>query len=68
MSWFVMLAFMERRINFLIPHPAVVHLFFTIDSFGNKKYYVSFIDDFSKFTWIYLLRHRSEVFHFFKEF
>jgi hypothetical protein len=39
-----------------------------IDSFSNKKYYVSFIDDFSKFAWIYLLRHRSEVFHSFKEF
>jgi hypothetical protein len=32
------------------------------DSFGNKKYYVSFIDDYSKFTWIYLLRYKSEVF------
>jgi hypothetical protein len=39
-----------------------------IDSFGNKKYYVSFIDDFSKFTWLYLLHHKSEVFKFFKEF
>jgi hypothetical protein len=29
---------------------------------GKYKYYVSFIDDFSKFTWIYLLRHKSEVF------
>jgi hypothetical protein len=36
-----------------------------IDSFGNKKYFVSFIDDFSKFTWIFLLHHRSEVFKFF---
>jgi hypothetical protein len=33
-----------------------------IQSFGHKKYYVSFIDDYSKFTWIYLLRHKSEVF------
>jgi hypothetical protein len=39
-----------------------------IDSFGNKMYYVSFIDDFSKFTWIYLLHHKSEVSKFFKEF
>jgi hypothetical protein len=39
-----------------------------IDSFGRKKYYVSFIDDYSKFTWIYLLRHKSEVFKHFAEF
>jgi hypothetical protein len=31
-------------------------------SVGKHNYYVSFIDDFSKFTWIYLLQHKSEVF------
>jgi hypothetical protein len=35
---------------------------------GRNKYYVSFIDDFSKFTWIYLLKHKSEVFQKFQEF
>jgi hypothetical protein len=39
-----------------------------IDSFDNKKYYVSFIDDLSKFPWIYLIHHKSDVFCFFKEF
>jgi hypothetical protein len=39
-----------------------------IESFGRKKYYVSFIDDYSKFTWIYLLCHKSEVFKYFLEF
>jgi histone deacetylase 1/2 len=39
-----------------------------IDSFGGKKYYVSFIDDYSKFTWIYLLRYKFEVFKYFREF
>jgi hypothetical protein len=39
-----------------------------IDSFGCKKYYVSFINDYNKFTWIYLLHHKSEVFKFFVEF
>jgi IS30 family transposase len=29
---------------------------------------VSFIDDYSKFTWIYLLRCKSEVFQYFLEF
>jgi histone deacetylase 1/2 len=40
----------------------------TIDSFGQKNYYVSFIDDFSKFTWIYLLKQKSELFRCFHEF
>ena len=33
-----------------------------VETVGRKKYYVSFIDDFSKFTWIYLIKHKSEVF------
>jgi hypothetical protein len=37
-------------------------------SFGNHSYYGSFIDDFSKFTWIYLLKHKSEVFDKFRSF
>jgi hypothetical protein len=39
-----------------------------LNSVGNKTYYVSFIDDFSKFTWIYLLKFKSEVFQRFQEF
>jgi hypothetical protein len=39
-----------------------------IDSFGCKNYYVSFIGDFSKFTWIYLLHRKSKVFKYFHEF
>jgi histone deacetylase 1/2 len=35
---------------------------------GRNNYYVSFIDDHSKFTWIYLLRHKSEVFQCFHDF
>jgi histone deacetylase 1/2 len=31
-------------------------------SVGRNNYYVSFIDDHSKFTWIYLLHRKSEVF------
>jgi hypothetical protein len=31
-------------------------------SIGKHNYYVSFIDDFNKFTWIYLLKHKYEVF------
>jgi hypothetical protein len=39
-----------------------------IDSFGRKKYYISFIDDYSKLTWIYLLHQKSEVSKYFLEF
>jgi histone deacetylase 1/2 len=37
-------------------------------SVGKHSYYVSFIDDFSKFTWIYLLKKRSEVYQVFLNF
>jgi hypothetical protein len=39
-----------------------------IDSFGRYKYYMSFINDYSKFTWIYLLRLKSDVYKSFCEF
>jgi hypothetical protein len=38
------------------------------DSINKNKYYVSFIDDFSKFTWIYLLKKKSDVFQHFHDF
>jgi histone deacetylase 1/2 len=34
-------------------------------SVSKHSYYVSFIDDFSKFSWIYLLKKRSDVFQVF---
>jgi histone deacetylase 1/2 len=37
-------------------------------SFGRYRYYVSFIDDYSKFTWIYLLKKKSDVFQKFCDF
>lgn len=37
----------------------------SIDGF---KYFVTFIDDFSKVTWVYLLKSKSEVFECFKDF
>jgi hypothetical protein len=38
------------------------------ESVGRFKYYVSFINDYSKFTWIYLLKYKSEVFQKFQDF
>jgi hypothetical protein len=40
----------------------------SVPSLGKSVYYVSFIDDFSRNTWIYFLRKKYEVFDRFKEF
>jgi histone deacetylase 1/2 len=37
-------------------------------SAGKHLYYVSFIDDFNKFTWIYLLKSRADVYQAFLNF
>jgi histone deacetylase 1/2 len=37
-------------------------------SVGTNSYYLSFIDDFSKFTWVYLLRNKYDVFQKFHDF
>jgi len=39
-----------------------------VPSFGKSVYYVSFIDDLSRNTWIYFLKKKSKVFDRFKEF
>jgi hypothetical protein len=38
----------------------------SVPSLGKSVYYVSFIDEFSRNTWIYFLREKSEVFDKFK--
>ena len=40
----------------------------TATSLSGYVYYVSFIDDFSRKTWIYFLKGKNEVFGKFKEF
>jgi hypothetical protein len=37
-------------------------------SVGRHDYYVSFIDDYSKYTWIYLLKRKSDVLSVFQDF
>ena len=39
-----------------------------VPSLGGSLYYVSFIDDSSRSTWIYFRRKKSKVFEKFKEF
>ena len=40
----------------------------TIESFDGYKYFVTFVDDFSRVTWIYLLKFKNEVVDVFKDF
>jgi hypothetical protein len=40
----------------------------SIPSLGKSVYYVLFIDEFSRKTWLYFFKKESEVFHMFKEF
>ena len=35
---------------------------------GGSSYYVTFIDDFSRYTWLYFLKHKDEVLPMFKNF
>lgn len=39
-----------------------------VESLGGNKYFLTFIDDFSRKTWIYLLRTKDQVFQHFKQF
>jgi hypothetical protein len=37
-------------------------------SYNNFKYFISFIDDFIRATWLFLLKTKDEVFDYFIEF
>ena len=37
-------------------------------SLGGAFYFMLFIDDFTRYTWVYFLRRKSDVFEYFKEF
>ena len=39
-----------------------------VPSIGRSVYYISFIDDFNRRTWVYFFRSKAEVFSHFKEF
>jgi transposase InsO family protein len=40
------------------PHPSI----------GKARYVLTFLDDYSRYTWVFFLRHKSEVFEHLKEF
>lgn len=37
-----------------------------VTSINDLQYYILFVDDYSKFTWLYLLKHKSNVLELFK--
>ena len=39
-----------------------------ITSFSGSKYYLIFIDSYSRYTWIFFMKHKSEVFGLFQKF
>src|SRR5438270_6556877 len=39
-----------------------------VSSISGYAYYICFIDDFSRYTWVYLMRHRSEVLQIYTDF
>ncbi|PKU79836.1 Retrovirus-related Pol polyprotein from transposon TNT 1-94 [Dendrobium catenatum] len=40
----------------------------TPESFSGKRYFITFIDDYSRKTWVYFLKEKSETFNVFKKF
>ena len=40
----------------------------TPESFSRKRHFISFIDDYSRKTWVYILKEKSEAFEVFKKF
>lgn len=39
-----------------------------VDSLGDNRYFVTFINDLSKKVWLYLLKSKDEEFHIFQQF
>ena len=39
-----------------------------ISTLGGSRYFVIFMDDFSRYTWIYLFKNRSELYQIYRDF
>jgi len=37
-----------------------------ISPLGGQRYFLSIIDDYSRMTWVFMMKHKSEAFKFFK--
>ena len=35
---------------------------------GGNRYFITFVDDYSRFTYVYLLKHKDEIFRTFKSY
>ena len=40
----------------------------SISTLGGSRYFVIFVDDFSRYTWIYLFKNRSELYQIYRDF
>ena len=40
----------------------------SVDSWGGSRYYITFIDDYSRYYFVYMIKHKSDAFEKFKDF
>ena len=68
----------QKRVNFTItprePKKVWLEMVHTdvwepspVSSLGGSRFYVTFINDFSRMVWVYFLKHNSDVFAIFKK-
>ncbi|XP_017972728.1 PREDICTED: uncharacterized protein LOC108661220 [Theobroma cacao] len=64
--------FPKLRLNSIVNRPDLVHFDvvgpMSEPSLNGRRYFVIFIDDMSRMTWIYFMEHKSEVFSVFQKF
>ena len=55
-------------VNFLNLFTQIFGVHSRVESFDGYRYYVTFVDDYSRVTWLYLLKLKSDLFDAFKDF
>jgi transposase InsO family protein len=65
-------SFQKKAEYQITDHLALIHTdiygLITLESFSGKKYFITFIDDYSIKTWVYFLKEKSEALKLFKKF